>query len=86
MTGPLPLTFSRAYAPVDGGTQVTFRYDAEPIVGLKPLAPLAIRAGKRQLDGDIPRLRAILETRSSSTRTRPRDSWATNKARHRVGV
>jgi hypothetical protein len=61
VSGPLPLTFRRAFEPVDGGTHVTFRYDATPNVVLKLLEPLAISAGKRQLDGDIPQLRAILE-------------------------
>lgn len=62
VSGPLPLTFRRAFRAVDGGTQVTFGYDAKPNVVLKLLEPLIIRMGKRQLTGDLPRLRAILES------------------------
>jgi len=62
VSGPLPLTFRRAFATVEGGTQVTFAYDAHPNVVLKVLEPLIIRTGKRQLAGDIPKLRAILES------------------------
>jgi hypothetical protein len=53
----LPLTFRTSFETVEGGTQVTFRYDANPNVVLKLLEPLLISIGKRQLDGDIPKLR-----------------------------
>jgi hypothetical protein len=62
VSGPLPLTFRRAFETVEGGTRVTFRFDANPNVALKLVEPLVIKMGKRQLDGDIPRLRAVLET------------------------
>jgi uncharacterized membrane protein len=62
VSGPLPLTFRRSFETVEGGTQVTFRYDAKPNVVLKLLEPLLISMGKRQLGGDIPKLRAILES------------------------
>lgn len=61
VSGPLPLTFRRAFETVEGGTRVTFRYDAHPNVILKLVQPLVVRMGKRQLDGDLPELRAILE-------------------------
>jgi uncharacterized membrane protein len=57
VSGPLPLTFRTSFETVEGGTQVTFRYDANPNVVLKLLEPLLISIGKRQLDGDIPKLR-----------------------------
>lgn len=60
VSGPLPLTFRRAYRAVEGGTEVTFRYDAQPNAVLALLTPLIIRIGRRQLDGDIPALRAAL--------------------------
>jgi uncharacterized membrane protein len=62
VSGPLPLTFRRAFETVEGGTRVTLSYDANPNVALKLVEPLIIKMGKRQLDGDIPRLRAVLET------------------------
>lgn len=62
VAGPLPLTFRRAFAPVEGGTRLTFTYDAAPNVVLRLPAPLIVRMGRRRLDGDIPQLRAILET------------------------
>jgi hypothetical protein len=61
VSGPLPLTFRRAFRAVDGGTRITFTYEATPSAVLKIVEPLAIRMGRRQLDGDIPQLRAILE-------------------------
>lgn len=61
VSGPLPLTFRRAFEAVEGGTQVTFSYDANPNVVLRLLGPLLLRMGRRQLEGDMPRLRAILE-------------------------
>lgn len=62
VSGPLQLTFQRAFETVGGGTQVTFTYDAHPNVVLRLLEPLLIRMGKRLLDRDIPKLRAILES------------------------
>lgn len=62
VSGPLPLTFRRAFETVKDGTQVTFRYDANTNMVLQLLEPLIARMGKRQLDGDIPGLRTMLET------------------------
>ena len=62
VSGPLPLTFRRAFEAVEGGTQVTFTYDAHPNVVLRLLEPLFIRMGKRLLDRDIPGRRALLES------------------------
>lgn len=59
--GPLPLTFRRSFETVEGGTRVTFRYDATPNVLLRLVEPLVVSMGRRQLHGDLPRLRALLE-------------------------
>lgn len=61
VSGPFPLTFQRAFEAVEGGTKVTFRYDARTPAFLRLVEPLFIRTGRRQLDGDLPALRAILE-------------------------
>jgi hypothetical protein len=62
VTGPLPLTFARAFQPVGGdSTRVTFTYEAEPSAVLRLLEPFVISRGRRALDGDLPALRRILE-------------------------
>jgi len=61
VSGPLPLTFRRIFEGVEGGTQVTNRYEAELHGFLKLVKPLLMNMGKRQLDGDIPRLKELLE-------------------------
>lgn len=62
VSGPLSLTFARAFEPVaGGGTRVTFSYEAEPSAVLRLLEPFVISLGRRALDGDVPALRAILE-------------------------
>lgn len=59
-SGPLPLSFSRAFEAVEGGTRVTMRYEGDR--GLLRLAgPLVAGIGRRQLEGDFPRLKQLLE-------------------------
>jgi uncharacterized membrane protein len=61
VSGPLPLTFSRAFEAVEGGTRVTMRYEGD-LRGLLELAsPLLRVMGRRQLEGDYPRLKQRLE-------------------------
>ena len=64
VSGPLPLTFRRTFEPVEGGTRVTIRYEAEPRGFLKLAMPLLARMGKRQLEGDFPKLKELMETRA----------------------
>jgi hypothetical protein len=60
VSGPLPLTFSRAFEGVEGGTRVTMRYEGDR--GLLRLAgPLVAGIGRRQLEGDYPKLKQQLE-------------------------
>lgn len=61
VSGPLPLTFQRAFETAEGDIKVTFRYDANLNVVLWLLGPLLIGMGQRQLNGDIPKLREVLE-------------------------
>lgn len=64
VSGPLALTFSRAFEAVGGGTRVTMRYQGDR--GLLKLAgPLVASIGRRQLEGDSPRLKQILESAAS---------------------
>ena len=61
VSGPLPLTFSRAFEAVEGGTRVTMRYEGD-LGGLLNLAgPLLASMGRRQLEGDYPKLKQLLE-------------------------
>ena len=64
VSGPLPLTFSRAFDGVEGGTRITMRYEGEH--GLLRLAgPLIAGIGRRQLEGDYPKLKQVLEPATS---------------------
>jgi uncharacterized membrane protein len=64
VSGPLPLTFSRTFEDVDGGTRVTMRYEGDR--GLLRLAgPLVAGIGRRQLEGDFPRLKQVMESVAS---------------------
>jgi uncharacterized membrane protein len=64
VSGPLPLTFQRTFEHVEGGTRVNIRYDAELRGLLKLFEPLFASMGKRQLEGDFPKLREMLEARA----------------------
>lgn len=62
VSGPLPLTFARAFEAVDGGgTLVTFTYEAHPSPVLRLLEPFVVSLGRRALEGDFPALREALE-------------------------
>jgi len=60
VSGPLPLTFSRAFEAVEGGTRVTMRYEGDRGF-LKLAGPLVAGIGKRQMEGDFPKLKQVLE-------------------------
>lgn len=61
ISGPMPLVFERAFEPAEGGTRVTTAYQVSLPVLLRPLTPLLMRAGRRALEGDLPKLKAVLE-------------------------
>ena len=61
VSGPMPLTFRRSFDGVEGGTRVTVRYDGEMRGFFKLAAPLLVSMGRRQLEGDIPRLKELME-------------------------
>jgi uncharacterized membrane protein len=64
VSGPVPLTFSRAFEAVEGGTRVSMRYEGEHGI-LRLGGPLVAGIGRRQLEGDYPRLKELLEPASS---------------------
>ena len=61
VSGPLPLTFSRAFERAEGGTRVTMRYEGDLGGLLNLAAPLLASMGRRQLEGDFPKLKQQLE-------------------------
>ena len=61
VSGPLPLTFSRAFEGVEGGTRVTMRYEGDLGGLLNLAAPLLVSMGRRQLEGDYSKLKQLLE-------------------------
>jgi uncharacterized membrane protein len=65
VSGPLPLTFSRAFEVVDGGTRVTMRYEMEVRGLVRLAAPLLARMGRRQMEGDFPKLKQVMESATS---------------------
>lgn len=65
VSGPLPLTFSRAFESVDGGTLITMRYEGEMHGLLRLVAPLLAGMGRRQLEGDFPKLKQLMEAAGS---------------------
>lgn len=64
VSGPLPLTFRRTFERIDGGTRVTMRYEAEVRGFFKLVKPLVMSIGKRQLEGDFPKLKELMEARA----------------------
>ena len=66
VSGPLPLTFRRTFERVEGGTRVTIRYEAEGRGFFKLAEPLLVSIGKRQLEGDFPKLKALMESETIS--------------------
>ena len=64
VSGPLPLTFSRAFEAVDGGTRVTMRYEGDSRL-LRLAGPLVAGIGRRQLEGDFPKLKQVMDTNAS---------------------
>jgi len=61
VSGPLPLRFRRSFERLEGGTRVTIRYEADVRGFLKLVAPLVVSMGRRQLEGDFPRLKELME-------------------------
>jgi hypothetical protein len=61
VAGPLPLAFRRGVAAREGGTRVTISYEARTRGALRLAATLLQPLDKRQLAGDLPKLKDLLE-------------------------
>ncbi len=64
VSGPLLLKFQRTFECVEGGTQVTIRYEAELRGFFKPVMSLLARTVKRQHEGDLRKVKELMETRA----------------------
>jgi hypothetical protein len=64
VSGPLPLSFSRAFEGVEGGTRLTMRYEGDRGF-LKLAGPLIAGIGRRQMEGDFPKLKQVIESVAS---------------------
>ena len=64
VSGPLPLSFSRAFEAVEGGTRVTMRYEGDSAL-LRLAGPLVAGIGRRQMEGDFPKLKQVMESLAS---------------------
>ena len=63
VSGPLPLTFQRTFEHVEGGTHFTIRYDTEVRGFFKLVMPLLAGPVKRQHEGDLRKVKELMETR-----------------------
>ena len=64
VSGPLPLTFRRNFERVEGGTRVTIRYEAEVRGFSKLVMSLLAGSVKRQHEGDLHKVKELMETRA----------------------
>lgn len=64
VSGPLPLTFQRTFEGVNGGTRVTIKYDAEMRGFFKLVMPLLSKSVIRQHEGDLRKVKELMETRA----------------------
>jgi uncharacterized membrane protein len=64
VSGPLPLTFWRKFERVEGGPRFTIRYEAEVRGFFKLVMPLLAGTVKRQHEGDLHKVKDLMETRA----------------------
>lgn len=64
VSGPLPLTFRRTFEGVEGGTRVNIRYEAEVRGFFKLVMSLLAGTVKRQHEGDLHKVKELMETRA----------------------
>lgn len=65
VTGPFPLIFRRRFERVEGGTRVTIRYEIELRGFFKLVMPLFAGSVKRQHEGDLRKVKELMETRAT---------------------
>ena len=64
MSGPLPLTFRRTVERVEGGTRITIIYEAVLRGFFKLVMPLLAGSVRRQHEGDLRKLKELMEARA----------------------
>jgi uncharacterized membrane protein len=64
VSGPLPLTFRRTFERVEGGTRFAIKYEAEVRGFFKLVMPLLARTVIRQHEGDLRKVKELMETRT----------------------
>jgi len=64
MSGPLPLTFRRIFERVEDGTRVTIRYETDMRGFLKLVMSLLAGSVKQQHEGDLRKVKELLEARA----------------------
>ena len=62
VSGPLPLKFQRTFERGEGGTRFTIKYEVEPRGFFKLAWPLITRMAKRQHEGDLRKVKELMET------------------------
>jgi uncharacterized membrane protein len=60
-SGNLPLEAQRIFEPVEGGTRVTLKLQADPSGVFKIAAPLFATMAKRSIESDITNLKDLME-------------------------
>ncbi|MBZ0298304.1 MAG: SRPBCC family protein [Anaerolineae bacterium] len=64
VSGPLPLKFQRIFERVEDGTQVTIKYEAEVRGLLKLVMSLLAGMVRQQHEGDLRKVKELIETRA----------------------
>lgn len=64
ISGPIPLTFRRTVERVEGGTRITIIYEAELRGFFKLLMSLMGGSVRRQHEGDLLKLKELMEVRT----------------------
>ena len=64
VSGPLPLKFRRTFERGEGGTRFTIKYEAEPRGFFKLVMPFLAGTVKRQHEGDLRKVKELMEARS----------------------
>ncbi len=60
-SGPFPIQASTTFEPAEGGTRVSTTIEAEPGGFFKLAEPLIVSIAKRQFQGDLDNLKALME-------------------------
>ena len=64
VSGPLPLIFRRSFERVEGGTRFSIRYETELRGFFKLVMSLLAGTVKRQHEGDLRKVKELMETRA----------------------